>query len=211
MKRTTACFPSRCAQLLLQPMMRSMMSGRILQNGDVLSGVCFVGQLDTHSLAMFLLIPLVIYLSIGGIFLLAGFVSLFRIRTVMKHDGTRTDKLERLMLRIGFFSGLFILPSLGYLACLFYEYYNFDDWMIQWNRQMCKIFSIPCPAARHGAGMSPEEDKPIFHIYMVKYVCSMLVGVTSSVWLWSGKTVVSWRQFAERLQGKDTRSRGAYV
>ncbi|XP_040163873.1 frizzled [Anopheles arabiensis] len=175
--------------------------------GDVLSGVCFVGQLDTHSLAMFLLIPLVIYLSIGGIFLLAGFVSLFRIRTVMKHDGTRTDKLERLMLRIGFFSGLFILPSLGYLACLFYEYYHFDDWMIQWNRQMCKIFSIPCPAARHG----PPDPKPIFHIYMVKYVCSMLVGVTSSVWLWSGKTVVSWRQFAERLQGKDTRSRGAYV
>ncbi|XP_029721143.2 frizzled-like [Aedes albopictus] len=179
--------------------------------GDVLSGVCFVGQLDTHSLAMFLLIPLCIYLSLGAIFLLAGFVSLFRIRTVMKHDGTRTDKLERLMLRIGFFSGLFILPALGYLGCLFYEYYNFDEWMIQWNRAMCKIFSIPCPATKYNSNMVPEEEKPIFHIYMAKYVCSMLVGVTSSVWLWSGKTVVSWRQFAERLQGKDARSRGAYV
>ncbi|XP_058826554.1 frizzled-like [Topomyia yanbarensis] len=179
--------------------------------GDVLSGVCFVGQLDTHSLAMFLLIPLCIYLSLGAIFLLAGFVSLFRIRTVMKHDGTRTDKLERLMLRIGFFSGLFILPSLGYLGCLIYEFYNFDDWMIQWNRQMCRIFSIPCPATKYNSSMVPEEEKPIFHIYMAKYVCSMLVGVTSSVWLWSGKTVVSWRQFAERLQGKDSRSRGAYV
>lgn len=147
-------------------------------------------------------------------FLLAGFVSLFRIRTVMKHDGTRTDKLERLMLRIGFFSGLFILPAVGYLGCLFYEYYNFDDWMIQWNRNMCKSFPIPCPVMRHHAGNSvnTDDEKPIFHIYMVKYVCSMLVGVTSSVWLWSGKTVVSWRQFAERVQGKDTRSRGtAYV
>ncbi|XP_052862707.1 frizzled-like [Anopheles cruzii] len=174
--------------------------------GDVLSGVCFVGQLDKHSLAMFLLIPLVIYPSVGGIFLLAGFVSLFRIRTVMKHDGTRTDKLERLMLRIGFFSGLFILPSLGYVACLFYEYYHFDDWMIQWNRQMCRAFTIPCPAPR-------ESSKPNFHIFMLKYVCSMLVGVTSSVWLWSGKTLDSWRQFAARLQGKDgDRSRpGAYV
>uniref|UniRef100_A0A8D7ZZ98 Frizzled n=1 Tax=Culex pipiens TaxID=7175 RepID=A0A8D7ZZ98_CULPI len=183
--------------------------------GDVLSGVCFVGQLDTHSLAVFLLIPLCIYLSVGALFLLAGFISLFRIRTVMKHDGTRTDKLERLMLRIGFFSGLFILPALGYLGCLFYEYYNFDDWMIQWNRQMCKIFSIPCPAiGKHqhqqhhpGMAMAGDEERPIFHIYMVKYVCSMLVGVTSSVWLWSGKTVISWRQFAERLQGKDSRSR----
>ncbi|XP_055595749.1 frizzled-like [Uranotaenia lowii] len=179
--------------------------------GDVLSGVCFVGQLDTHSLTRFLLIPLCVYLSLGAIFLLAGFVSLFRIRTVMKHDGTRTDKLERLMLRIGFFSGLFILPSLGYVGCLFYEYYYFDDWMIQWNRQMCKVFSIPCPATKYNGDMAPEEEKPIFHIFMAKYVCSMLVGVTSSVWLWSGKTVVSWRQFAERLQGKDTRSRGAYV
>lgn len=49
----------------------------------------------------------------------------------MKNDGTRTDKLERLMLRIGFFSALFILPSFVYLGCLFYEYINFDDWMIQ--------------------------------------------------------------------------------
>jgi frizzled 1/7 len=71
--------------------------------GDVLSGVCFVGQLDPHSLAVFLLIPIAIYLSFGTFFLCAGFVSLFRIRTVMKNDGTRTDKLERLMLRIGFF------------------------------------------------------------------------------------------------------------
>lgn len=29
----------------------------------------------------------------------------------------------------------------------------------------------------------------------------MLVGVTSSVWLYSGKTVVSWRRFIERVQG----------
>lgn len=112
--------------------------------GDVLSGVCFVGQLDRHSMAVFLLIPLSVYLALGTLFLFAGFVSsctiffkyysifvfqvsLFRIRTVMKNDGTRTDKLERLMARIGFFSALFILPSFVYLACLFYEYINFDE------------------------------------------------------------------------------------
>lgn len=176
--------------------------------GDVLSGVCFVGHLDTHSLGVFLLLPLCIYLSIGALFLLAGFVSLFRIRTVMKIDGKRTDKLERLMLRIGFFSGLFILPAIGFLGCLFYEYYFFDDWMVQWNRDMCKFFSIPCPNKRPNG----DESRPIFQIFMFKYVCSMLVGVTSSVWLYSGKTVVSWRMFIERLQGTSTRTRGqAYV
>ncbi|XP_070071962.1 frizzled isoform X4 [Drosophila takahashii] len=177
--------------------------------GDILSGVCFVGQLDTHSLGAFLILPLCIYLSIGALFLLAGFISLFRIRTVMKTDGKRTDKLERLMLRIGFFSGLFILPAVGLLGCLFYEYYNFDEWMIQWHRDICKPFSIPCPAAR--APGSPEA-RPIFQIFMVKYLCSMLVGVTSSVWLYSSKTMVSWRNFVERLQGKEPRTRAqAYV
>lgn len=177
--------------------------------GDVLSGVCFVGQLDRHSLGIFLLLPLCLYLALGTLFLFAGFISLFRIRTVMKHDGTRTDKLERLMLRIGFFSTLFILPSFVYLGCLFYEYINFDDWMIQWNRNMCKIFSIPCPPPIE----SKDEQKPIFHIYMIKYVCSMLVGITSSVWLWSGKTCLTWKLFIERLKGKDhsIRERTAYV
>lgn len=166
--------------------------------GDVLSGVCFVGHLDTHSLGVFLLLPLCIYLGIGALFLLAGFVSLFRIRTVMKIDGKRTDKLERLMMRIGFFSALFVLPAVGFLGCLFYEYYNFDAWMVQWNRDMCKVFSIPCPNRAAGGG---TEARPYFQVFMLKYVCSMLVGVTSSVWLYSGKTVVSWRLFIERLQG----------
>lgn len=34
--------------------------------GDVLSGVCFVGQLDSYSLGVFLLIPLCIYLLLGN-------------------------------------------------------------------------------------------------------------------------------------------------
>lgn len=121
----------------------------------------------------------------------------------MKTDGKRTDKLERLMMRIGFFSGLFVLPALGFLGCLFYEYYNLDEWMIQWHRDICGIFKIPCPPP-----LKPDavEARPIFQIYMVKYLCSMLVGVTSSVWLYSSKTMVSWKNFVERLQGKDPRS-----
>lgn len=176
--------------------------------GDVLSGVCFIGQLDRHSLGLFLIVPLCIYLSIGAFFLFAGFISLFRIRTVMKHDGTRTDKLERLMLRIGFFSALFIMPSFVYLGCLFYEYLNFDTWMVNWNRNTCKIFSIPCPPPSLD---NTENDKPLFEVYMVKYVSSMLVGITSSVWLWSSKTVTSWKLFVDRLKGRDNNRDLAYV
>uniref|UniRef100_A0A8B9TYA4 Frizzled class receptor 7 n=1 Tax=Anas platyrhynchos TaxID=8839 RepID=A0A8B9TYA4_ANAPL len=90
-------------------------------DGDVLSGVCYVGIYSVDSLRGFVLAPLFVYLFIGTSFLLAGFVSLFRIRTIMKHDGTKTEKLEKLMVRIGVFSVLYTVPATIVLACYFYE------------------------------------------------------------------------------------------
>lgn len=47
--------------------------------GDVLSGVCSVGVWDMSALRLFVLAPLFIFLIVGTIFLLGGFVSLFRV------------------------------------------------------------------------------------------------------------------------------------
>ena len=69
--------------------------------GDVLSGVCFLGLWDSESLLYFVAIPLSVCLVLGTIILVLGFSSLVRIRTIMKRDGSKTDKLERLMIRIG--------------------------------------------------------------------------------------------------------------
>lgn len=77
-----------------------------------MSGVCYVGIWNVEAMRVFVLLPLVVYLIFGTIFLTSGFVSLFRIRTVMKHEGTKTEKLEKLMIRIGIFSVLYTLPAL---------------------------------------------------------------------------------------------------
>ncbi len=63
--------------------------------------MCFVGLWDATALRYLVLTPLLIYLVVGFVFLVLGFASLIRIRTLMKQDGTRTGKLERLMMRIG--------------------------------------------------------------------------------------------------------------
>ena len=67
----------------------------------MLSGVCYVGILDDSSLLYLIIVPFTLYLAVGFVFLVMGFASLLQVRTIMKRDGTRTDKLERLMLRIG--------------------------------------------------------------------------------------------------------------
>ncbi|XP_075685859.1 frizzled-7 [Rhinoderma darwinii] len=162
-------------------------------DGDLLSGVCYVGINSVPSLRGFVLAPLFVYLFIGTSFLLAGFVSLFRIRTIMKHDGSKTEKLEKLMVRIGVFSVLYTVPATIVLACYFYEQAFRETWEKTWLMQTCKSFAIPCPS-HHFSPMSPD-----FTVFMIKYLMTMIVGITSSFWIWSGKTLQSWRKFYHRL------------
>lgn len=163
-------------------------------DGDVLSGVCFTGMTDVNALRGFVIVPLFIYLIVGMCFLLAGFVSLFRIRTIMKHDGTKTDKLEKLMVRIGIFSVLYMVPATIVIACYFYEQSFRADWMIGWHAKMCQRYPFPCPTTILSSLPSPD-----FTVFMIKYMMTLIVGITSGFWVWSGKTVVSWNNFYNRI------------
>ncbi|XP_028716219.1 frizzled-7 [Peromyscus maniculatus bairdii] len=162
-------------------------------DGDLLSGVCYVGLSSVDALRGFVLAPLFVYLFIGTSFLLAGFVSLFRIRTIMKHDGTKTEKLEKLMVRIGVFSVLYTVPATIVLACYFYEQAFREHWERTWLLQTCKSYAVPCPPG-HFPPMSPD-----FTVFMIKYLMTMIVGITTGFWIWSGKTLQSWRRFYHRL------------
>lgn len=161
--------------------------------GDVLSGVCYVSLSSLDPLRGFVLAPLFIYLFIGTSFLLAGFVSLFRIRTIMKHDGTKTEKLERLMVRIGVFSVLYTVPATIVIACVFYEQAFRPHWERSWVSHNCMGLAIPCPL-HTGPRMTPD-----FTVYMIKYLMTLIVGITSGFWIWSGKTLHSWHKFYTRL------------
>ncbi|XP_029959333.1 frizzled-1 [Salarias fasciatus] len=171
-------------------------------DGDVLSGVCFVGLSSVDALRGFVLAPLFVYLFVGTSFLLAGFVSLFRIRTIMKHDGTKTEKLEKLMVRIGVFSVLYTVPATVVIACYFYEQASREHWERTWIGRTCKAYAVPCPAR------SRPDASPDFTVFMIKYLMTLVVGITSGFWIWSGKTLNSWRRFYSRLahskQGETT-------
>ena len=159
-------------------------------DGDVLSGVCTTGISDVDALRGFVLAPLVVYLIIGTCFLLAGFVSLFKIRTIMKSDGTKTDKLEKLMVRIGIFSVLYTVPATIVIACYFYEQSSREDWMVTWYNEVSSI-----PGNEYRRLPSSGSRWPDFNVFMIKYLMSVIVGITSGVWIWTGKTVSSWKGF----------------
>nr|CAH8823259.1 unnamed protein product [Trichobilharzia regenti] len=100
-------------------------------DGDPVGGLCTVGSTNLAYLRIFVLAPMCIYLGLGTVFLLAGFVALFKIRSEIKLQARghlKTDKLEKLMIRIGIFGVLYTVPATVVIACHCYELYNRDAW-----------------------------------------------------------------------------------
>ena len=139
-------------------------------DADELTGMCHVGNQDDRNLLVFVLLPAVFYLLLGTSFLLAGFVALFRIRKEVRNGGMKTGKLETLMVRIGIFSVLYTLPATCVVACYVYEYANRRHWATADGRRT-----------------------PAMEVFMLKVFMSLVVGITSGMWVWSPKTILSWR------------------
>lgn len=150
-------------------------------DGDPVAGICYVGNSSPENLKRYVLAPLIVYFALGATFLLAGFVSLFRIRSVIKRQGgvgagSKADKLEKLMIRIGVFSVLYAVPAGVVIGCLAYEAGGHEQWV---RRVAC------------GPGCG---GRPLYSALMLKYFMALAVGITSGVWIWSGKTLESWRR-----------------
>lgn len=170
-----------------------LLSGAV--DGDPVSGICYVGNMNTEHLRLFVLTPLLLYLLLGTSFLFAGFVSLFRIRNVIKKQGgagagSKADKLEKLMIRIGIFSVLYTVPATIVIGCNLYQNAYHDEW----------LSALTCNCAT--TQQHRIHNKPIYSVLMLKYFMALAVGITSGVWIWSGKTLESWRRLWRRMFGR---------
>ncbi|CAF1586947.1 unnamed protein product [Adineta ricciae] len=158
-------------------------------DGDPISGICYVGHTDSSMLRGFVLLPLISFLTIGTIFLLAGLISLMRIRNVIKvQDRSKTSKLEKLMVRIGLFSILYTVPATFVIGIYFYELRYRSLWEDNLHCGKCpRLLSEP---------YSSWTLQPSFAIYMSKYFFSLIVGIVTGVWInFNRKTFFTWKRF----------------
>ncbi|XP_043095297.1 frizzled-9 [Puntigrus tetrazona] len=161
--------------------------------GDELTGLCYVGSMDSNALTFFVLIPLSCYLIVGTSFILTGFVALFHIRKVMKTGGTNTEKLEKLMVKIGVFSILYTVPATIVIICYFYERLNMEYWKFQALENKCMSFP-----GRRSEDCTLDSSVPTVAVFMLKIFMSLVVGITSGVWVWSSKTLQTWQGLCNR-------------
>ena len=64
-----------------------------------------------------------------------------------------------------------------------YEYFSRDSWLMKDNR-------------------SHRVSRPSMEIFMLKIFMSLVVGVTCALWIWSGRTVTTWKKLGKRLLQK---------
>uniref|UniRef100_A0A4W3HYR3 Frizzled-6 n=1 Tax=Callorhinchus milii TaxID=7868 RepID=A0A4W3HYR3_CALMI len=165
--------------------------------GDNISGVCFVGLYDLNALRYFILMPLCLCVVVGLTLLLAGIISLNHVRQVMQHDGRNQGKLKKFMIRIGVFSGLYLVPLVALLGCYIYEQALRTTWETTWIYDKCQGYYIPCP------NQVKTLTRPDLSLFMMKYLMTLIVGIPAVFWVGSRKTCSEWANFFHKARKRD--------
>ena len=155
-----------------------------LVDGDQLSGLCYTGNYSTVALGVFVFLPLLLYLSLGLVFLAIGFSALVNIRLQVSRDPVKARKLGRLIFRIAVYSAFYSVPSAVLLMILIYEMAERESWeeaYVLRSKGLCE--SSGCDSA------------PLFGAFLIKYLMLFLVGVCSTTWVLSHKTFLAWKRF----------------
>ncbi|XP_058605910.1 frizzled-3b isoform X2 [Onychostoma macrolepis] len=165
--------------------------------GDNISGVCFVGLYDVHTLRWFVLAPLCLDVLVGVSLLLAGIVALNRVRMEIPLEKENQDKLVKFMIRIGVFSVLYLVPLLTVVGCYLYEQTYRSIWETTWVQERCRDYHIPCPF------QVEQTSRPDLVLFLMKYLMVLVVGIPSVFWVGSKKTCFEWAGFFHGRRRKD--------
>ncbi len=164
----------------------SLIAARVV-SADELTATCFVVRDDRTAtfvgLLVGLILPLCAILITGVVFLCIGFISAFRIHSFMKHERKQQESrvLEKLMIRVGIFVAVYIVPATIIISCFIYEVDTRPDWTpVDTTCSNC--------------------TRPNTAIFMVRIFMFLLIGALTGVWIWSKKTIDSWQALPTKLR-----------
>ncbi|KAJ8355157.1 hypothetical protein AAFF_G00089680 [Aldrovandia affinis] len=69
-------------------------------------------------------------------------------------------------------------------SCFYEQAFRAKALERSWISQNCKGLAFPCPPQY-------TQRTPDFTVYMIKHLNTLIVGITSGFWIWSGKTLQS--------------------
>lgn len=161
----------------------------------MLTGTCFVGNQSTGSLMALVIIPQLIYLSVGCILLLLGFRALLKSpspaaipalqpQVVPHNPHLRKDSAEEVnLLRLGIFAVIYTVPTAFIIASWLYEYFSRDAWL-----------------AAAKPSLTPSiAPKPSLWVFLLRILMLQILGVLTSFWVMSREALRSWKTVFGRM------------
>ncbi|XP_058789951.1 frizzled-9-like isoform X2 [Phymastichus coffea] len=154
-------------------------------SADELTGLC---QVSDESVLWLEILPnaslLILGCVLGGI---AG-SALIRVRRAIRQAGRSATKLERLMTRLGVFAVLYALPALSSMACALRESHIRPKW-----RTLVFLAALDCRSSTDCIpGSLPNHKASGLEVTLLRLFLSLVIGITSGMWVWSGKTCRAW-------------------
>ena len=169
-------------------MLVCLVAGRVV-SADELTGVCFIVRDDQmpsfYALLIGVILPLIIFLIIGMFFLTVGLISVCRIHSFLRHKGQEKETvvLEKLIIRVGIFVSIYIFPAAVVIGCFFYEL----DQRPKWN-----AIEEGCSGNKCNSANST--------VFVVRVFMFLIIGILTGVWIWSKKTLDSWKDLASSIR-----------
>lgn len=153
------------------------------------TGTCFVGQQKTRSLLLLVLVPQLIYFTIGSTFLILGLSTITFVRpSINKNipsintlttnplvrqrelrspiEIQRRQKLQ--LIRLGTFGCYYALIMIVIIWITFYEWWGRDSWL-----------RAPEPSA-----VPKVPERPQFPLFVLKIIFGLGGGAISAAWIW---------------------------
>lgn len=153
---------------------------------DELTGLC---QISDESALWLEVLPHAILLLLGCVFGGIAGSALVHVRKAVRCAGRSATKLERLMTRLGIFALLYALPALGGLVCVLHEASVKPRW-----QKLALLAALDCRTTQNCAP-GPIYQAAGLEITLLRLFLSLVIGVTSGMWVWSSKTWRVWSKF----------------
>ncbi|CAH0564180.1 unnamed protein product [Brassicogethes aeneus] len=143
-------------------------------DSDDLTGTCYIGNRNNTTLLTLVLIPYILYFTYGVCLLILGTIYVIRKPRVLAAAPLTSSAPRKEGDFLGAICALYAIPTFCVMICIYYEYNNRDKWIT-------------------------KERKPALWAFLLKYLMSLFVGVSSIFWIWSSKAITAWKAVLRRL------------
>ncbi|XP_045127939.1 LOW QUALITY PROTEIN: smoothened homolog [Portunus trituberculatus] len=170
---------------------------------DSVAGICFLSSALPIRI-VFLLLPIIIVVTVGGFFLVRGMIKLIHLKMECFNiiSDSANNKIVETIIRLAIITVTLTTFTGITVYCHIYQYRNQAHWDKALRDYIMCVTNMTAPAEiRHGSLVCTISDRPSINIYKLHLLAFFGAGIIMSSWCWTPNTIQAWKRFLRRVAG----------